>query len=234
MRSVELNGLSSAQLLSSLLPPHRFHPHSDTVIHLLIPWITSHHRVHYHSHPRSSSNASVSATLFIHCRSLAARYTEAAVMEVDSGSGAKSDPTSTMHAISSISSPSPTPPPHSVSSSLSTALELKAAATAAVAAGEWQKAIGKYVRIFAYVQGLRLSSNSPAAAMMALSGRAGSAEADVTAEQKAQIDDLLLSTNTNLALCYSKLAQHDRVIHFATKVTQQSHRVQGCSCRTPH
>ena len=82
--------------------------------------------------------------------------------------------------------------------------------------------MAKYSRIFAYVQGLRPPpGNAGAGARMALLALQATQPAGAHAvdeQQQQVIDDLLVSTNANLALCYHKLGQPQQVIKFASKV----------------
>jgi tetratricopeptide (TPR) repeat protein len=105
-----------------------------------------------------------------------------------------------------------------VTSSIAVAVALKAAGGSLLQSGDVDRAIAKYSKIFAYVNGLRLSESSAAGAMVAMTGR--SVGSSVNESQQAMIDDLILSTNSNLALCYHKVGQPDKVIAFASKALQ--------------
>ena len=108
--------------------------------------------------------------------------------------------------------------PDRVASCIAEAERLKAEGTALLQAGDAAKAVGKYSRVFAYVQGLGLSEASAASAVMQLTGR--SIGEKVAPSQQAAIDALLFASNCNLALCYLKLAQPERVVAFASKALQ--------------
>ena len=70
--------------------------------------------------------------------------------------------------------------------------------------------------MFAYTAGLSLSSGSPVAGILEM---AKSAAPSVDDGQKSALDELNLSTNTNLAMAYIKVNNADKAVYFANKVS---------------
>ena len=73
-------------------------------------------------------------------------------------------------------------------------------------------------KVFAYTSGLSLASGSAAAGLLAMT-KSTAAPALADGQQRA-IDELNLSTNTNLAMAYLKTDNPDKAIYFANKVSQ--------------
>lgn len=77
-----------------------------------------------------------------------------------------------------------------VSSNLKEALELKEAGNKLFAAKEYQKAIGKYTKVFAYASGLKMPSGGGPESLL-MSGKAGSL-APVVSKQQVRIGSSLV------------------------------------------
>ena len=78
--------------------------------------------------------------------------------------------------------------------------------------------------MFAYTSGLSLSSGSAAAGIMAMTGKAAVGPSLADGQQSA-IDELTLTTNSNLAMAYLKLNNADKAIYFANKVSHPTNQL---------
>jgi len=108
-------------------------------------------------------------------------------------------------------------PPH-IATAIATASRYKSEGNALFAAGEYQRSIGKYTRIFAYLNGLSIPQSSPAAAAMySLTGKAPS-QPNIPSKSQQLIDDLLLTANSNIAAAHLQLEQYQQCIDYTTKV----------------
>lgn len=92
---------------------------------------------------------------------------------------------------------------------------LKAEGDAALKAGDCMKAVAKYTRVFAYLNGLQ--TDVATQAMMGVTNYSnGGPQLDEI--QRNQVEAMLIAVRSNLCLAYSKLNQHEQVIKFATQV----------------
>ena len=86
-------------------------------------------------------------------------------------------------------------------------------------------------KVFAYTSGLSLASGSAAAGIIAMTNKA--AAPTLADSQQRQVDDINLATHNNLAMAYSKIDNHEKAIHFASKVSRPCIRTAppSSSCR---
>lgn len=93
---------------------------------------------------------------------------------------------------------------------------LKAEGNAFFGQGEWQKAAGKYVKIFGWTTGLKQSAEGMGMGSL-LTQNSNNKLPEVDDKLSARIDAVQLSANMNLAQCYIKLNQPENTIKFANK-----------------
>jgi len=101
-----------------------------------------------------------------------------------------------------------------VDSLLASAISLKASGDASVKSNDYQRAIAHYTKIFAYLNGLEPDQSTQA--VLAMAGK--SSNSSMGAEQKNKISELLLSTKSNLCLCYAKFNDFDKVILYSSQI----------------
>jgi len=100
-----------------------------------------------------------------------------------------------------------------VADKLRSANELKEAGNEFFRNGEYQKAVGKYTKVFAYTSGLKMPPFIGGDESKVISrGRP-----DISKDESSTIDAITLSTNLNLAACYVKLKDGEKAFKFAEK-----------------
>eukprot|EP01083_Nonionella_stella_P046436 124367_1 len=110
-----------------------------------------------------------------------------------------------------------------VSDAIREAEKLKAEGNAFFKSGNYQKALGKYTRVFAYINGLVLPDHLKQ--MSDMTGQSRGAGNEPGDEQKSQIDELSISCNSNAALAAFKMGKYQQSVDFCDKALaiDQSH-----------
>lgn len=111
--------------------------------------------------------------------------------------------------------------PTTIEEKLQIAMRLKTEGNDAVQAREYTKAIGKYTKIFAYINGLKSAPVMEGMEQMIAQAGSSSIESksnSVTTEQIAAIDQLTNAANSNLALCYLNTKQPGKALEYCNKV----------------
>jgi tetratricopeptide (TPR) repeat protein len=100
---------------------------------------------------------------------------------------------------------------------IATARQLKQEGNSFVAQQDYQKALSKYTKIFAYINGL---TDHPSMASVLANSSPGldASLPKPTSPQIAEVAELKLAANSNIALCYLKLRRPEKAIQFATEV----------------
>jgi peptidyl-prolyl isomerase D len=114
-----------------------------------------------------------------------------------------------------MTTPMTTPLPTTIAGKITTATTLKSEGNAFVQQHEYAKAIGRYTKVFAYINGLDISQNPQLSSMLNLTNHEIKSNA-ITKEESQQISALTISTNSNLALCYMHQMEWQKVIKCAT------------------
>jgi tetratricopeptide (TPR) repeat protein len=101
----------------------------------------------------------------------------------------------------------------SIAEKIQKALQYKEAGNEFVKQGNWKKALENYHKGHLYVKGLSPASRGKT--VMSTSSTAMSGQT-ATPEEIRQIDEIIVATYTNMALCYIKTDKKDRAIDVCT------------------
>jgi len=105
--------------------------------------------------------------------------------------------------------------PEEIGQYLKTGLDLKEEGNALFKAGQVEKALAKYTKIFLWVNGLNPGANITG--MMEDQSRVPKP----TEDQQVQIKELRVTANLNCATCYLKMGKPDKALDFCGKALEQ-------------
>merc|ERR1712168_628196 len=81
---------------------------------------------------------------------------------------------------------------------------------------QYRKALGKYVRIFGYIDGLKMPANKEGGGVINMIPQTNKPK--LSQEQSDAVDALKLSANLNCAACYLSLKDYPQTIKFTQEV----------------